>query len=257
MSLGPLSNNGGNVPRLAGPGPNTPLLTDGKVTAEQILKTDAPHLNAELVARLATKEGGPDYTKQLDGMSFFSGNRGAGPGVGAGWNEIDISGALPSRANVSLKKPVSPKDADGQARTAANKPPGAAEDAVKKEASADGSGKWTNADGSVKWPINNGFEGAPVAKTLMPGTIVDRYGGETGKFVSPQGTPYANRSLPPSSDARPYNAYEVVKPIDVKSGKISPWFDQPGGGNAVSACPINRKFSSIGIFKEVAIIRVY
>lgn len=59
---------------------------------------------------------------------------------------------------------------------------------------------------------------------------MDRYGGETGKFVSPKGTPYKNRSLPPGSDARPYNVYEVVKPIDVQSGKIAPWFDQPGGG---------------------------
>jgi hypothetical protein len=76
MSLGPLSANPANIPRLAGNAPlltgggagkplltgngaGTPLLTDGKVTPGQIFKTDAPHLNAELAARLATKEGGP------------------------------------------------------------------------------------------------------------------------------------------------------------------------------------------------------
>lgn len=95
---------------------------------------------------------------------------------------------------------------------------------------SEGAGKWTNGDGSIKWPSNSGFEGTPVTKTLKPGTVVDRYGGETGKFVSPQGTPYANRSLPPGSDKRSYNAYEILKPIDVQSGKIAPWFDQPGGG---------------------------
>jgi len=90
--------------------------------------------------------------------------------------------------------------------------------------------KWIDEAGNIKWPANNGFEGTPTAKTLKDGTVVDRYGGETGKFVSPKGTPYANRSLPPGADTRPYNAYEVVKPIDVQSGKIAPWFDQPGGG---------------------------
>ena len=90
--------------------------------------------------------------------------------------------------------------------------------------------QWVDEAGNIKWPPNNGFDGTPTTKTLKPGTIVDRYGGETGKFVSPKGTPYTNRSLPPGSDARPYNVYEVVKPIDVQSGKIAPWFDQPGGG---------------------------
>jgi len=94
----------------------------------------------------------------------------------------------------------------------------------------DENNKWLNPDGSTKWPPNNGFEGTPKTETLQPGTIVDRYGGETGKFVSPEGTPYSSRSLPPGSDTRPYNVYEVLKPIDVQSGEIAPWFDQSGGG---------------------------
>jgi hypothetical protein len=96
-----------------------------------------------------------------------------------------------------------------------------------------GAGKttqWVDEAGNIKWPTNNGFDGAPTTETLKPGTIVDRYGGETGKFVSPKGTPYENRSLPPGSDARPYHVYEVVKSIDVKAGKIAAWFGQPGGG---------------------------
>ncbi|NLK72342.1 MAG: TNT domain-containing protein [Clostridiales bacterium] len=103
-------------------------------------------------------------------------------------------------------------------------------DAAKAIKGTSNASKWVDEAGNIKWPANNGFEGKPVIKTLKPGTLVDRYGSETGKFVSPQGTPYSNRALPPGSDARPYNAYEVVKPIDVQSGKIAPWFDQPGGG---------------------------
>lgn len=33
----------------------------------------------------------------------------------------------------------------------------------------------------------------------MPGTLVDRFGGEGGSFLSPCGTPYEKRSLPPAS----------------------------------------------------------
>ena len=93
-----------------------------------------------------------------------------------------------------------------------------------------GTGKWTNPDGSVKYPPNNGFEGAPTQDTLQPGTVVDRYGAETGRYASPQGAPFANRSLPPGTNANSYNAYEVIKPINVQSGTVAPWFDQPGGG---------------------------
>ena len=96
--------------------------------------------------------------------------------------------------------------------------------------SAGSMGKWTNSDGSIKYPPNNGFSGTPTNTTLRPGTVVDRYGAESGSYVSPQGTPYASRSLPPGSNTRPYNAYEVLKPIDAKGGIVAPWFDQPGGG---------------------------
>ena len=67
-------------------------------------------------------------------------------------------------------------------------------------------------------------------KTLQPGTRVDRYGAETGKFVSPEGTPYSNRALPPNSNVCPYHIYEIKKPIEVQSGKVASWFGEPGGG---------------------------
>jgi len=57
-----------------------------------------------------------------------------------------------------------------------------------------------------------------------------RYGHETGRFTSPEGTPFENRSLPPGSENRPFHTYEVLKPFDVLEGDVAPWFDQPGGG---------------------------
>lgn len=80
------------------------------------------------------------------------------------------------------------------------------------------------------WPHNRGFLGNPKQATLKPGTMIDRYGFEGGTFASPKGTPYANRALHPSSASKPYNVYEVVKPLDVNTGRAAPWFGEPGLG---------------------------
>ncbi|KAK4161549.1 hypothetical protein QBC43DRAFT_323516 [Cladorrhinum sp. PSN259] len=76
--------------------------------------------------------------------------------------------------------------------------------------------------------------------TLPVGTLIDRFGGETGNFVAPAGAPYMQRSLPPSNLNPPegpdskyrynYRVYSVVKPLLVLSGPIAPWFGQPGAG---------------------------
>lgn len=84
---------------------------------------------------------------------------------------------------------------------------------------------------------------------MQPGVRIDRYGGSTGNFVSPEGTPFEMRSLPAGSETRPYNVYEVVKPVEVQAGEIASWFDQPGGG-------IQYMFNlSIGELIEQGIIR--
>jgi hypothetical protein len=89
---------------------------------------------------------------------------------------------------------------------------------------------WFHPDGKPIFPLYDGVIGSPSMFTLQPGTVVDRYGFETGYFVSPQGTPYVNRSLSPGSSIKPFYTYEILKPIDVKAGVVAPWFDQPGGG---------------------------
>ena len=37
-------------------------------------------------------------------------------------------------------------------------------------------------------------------------------------------------ALAPGTTDKPYNIYEVVKPIDAEGGPAAPWFGQPGGG---------------------------
>jgi YD repeat-containing protein len=80
------------------------------------------------------------------------------------------------------------------------------------------------------WPPNRGFQGTPIAEELGAGTRIDRYGYEGGTFLSPEGTPDWMRSLAPGTTTKPYNVYEVVKPIEVQSGKAAPWFGQVGQG---------------------------
>jgi hypothetical protein len=49
--------------------------------------------------------------------------------------------------------------------------------------------------------------------------------------VAPEGTPVWIRSLVPGTvESKPYNVYEVAKPVKVLSGKSAPWFGQGGGG---------------------------
>jgi len=61
--------------------------------------------------------------------------------------------------------------------------------------------------------------------------LIDRFGPESGTFVSPYGTPLEMRSLRPGTDLTLYNVYQVVEPIPgVRMGPIAPAFDQPGYG---------------------------
>jgi hypothetical protein len=80
------------------------------------------------------------------------------------------------------------------------------------------------------YPPNQGFAGEPSPASLLPGSIVDRYGGTSGSYLSPRGTPAWARALPFRSEAKPLSSFEVLKPIEVNAGVAAPWFNQPGGG---------------------------
>ena len=80
------------------------------------------------------------------------------------------------------------------------------------------------------YPPNRGFLGDSQPVALQPGTRIDRYGSDLGRYASPEGTPSPQRSLPYGYEASPYRTYEVVQQITVESGKVGPWFGQPGGG---------------------------
>jgi hypothetical protein len=79
-------------------------------------------------------------------------------------------------------------------------------------------------------PPNRGFVGKPTRTEIDPGTLIDRYGSELGRFASPRGTPFEARSLPPEAASAPLRTYEVLRPLPANSGSTAPWYGQPGRG---------------------------
>ncbi|HEX6347315.1 TNT domain-containing protein [Umezawaea sp.] len=106
-----------------------------------------------------------------------------------------------------------------------------------------------------KYPENDGFAGEPTAVLLKPGEFVDRFGGQSGRFLAPTGTPFAQRSIPPQSlNTCEYEAgvrmpfgyyrYQVEKEFEVLGGPAAKWFGQSGGGTqykVVSPNPPERR----------------
>jgi hypothetical protein len=89
--------------------------------------------------------------------------------------------------------------------------------------------RWYDASGNFSWPPNDGFAAAPVAVTLPPGMLLDRFGSPGGRFFSPQGAPYSARALPYVCPAQVYTVYKVHGPLAVQSGTAASWFGEPGG----------------------------
>jgi hypothetical protein len=80
------------------------------------------------------------------------------------------------------------------------------------------------------YPPNRGFAGPSERVTLQPGELVDRYGSTGGSFASPKGTPLPERSVPFGAEQKQLQIFRVLKPVEADAGKVSSWFNQPGGG---------------------------
>jgi hypothetical protein len=82
------------------------------------------------------------------------------------------------------------------------------------------------------WPPAGGFwQGVQIPMQLNTGSVIGRFGPETGYYASPAGTSFGARALPPSyATQQPFYQYQVIKPFDVNGGLNEPWFGQPGMG---------------------------
>jgi hypothetical protein len=87
--------------------------------------------------------------------------------------------------------------------------------------------------GSRIWPDNNGFPPGyqPQPAQLPAGTIIDRFGPEGGRYLAPDGTPFADRALTPETVTAEYHRYMVTgKPLPhgwtIVEGPVEPWYGQ-------------------------------
>ncbi|GAA0597291.1 hypothetical protein GCM10010174_10870 [Kutzneria viridogrisea] len=94
-------------------------------------------------------------------------------------------------------------------------------------------------DTEYSWPPGELFpEGgcdAGEAVILEPGTVIDRFGDAEGRVFAPEGTPFAQRSLPPGHLDAGYQRYRVTGRLPVWRTLSAPWFGQPGGGRRYRA----------------------
>lgn len=199
-------------------------------------------------ARLVPKPGGVRVVNNLNSPRTGVPNNSAIPRSRTPQNSLDMG-----RQHLTPNQ----RPASTNTKPARNEPdvPGVRKEATpKKDVGVEVSGngtKWVDEAGNIKWPTNEGFAGTPKSQTLQPGTRIDRYGNETGSFVSPEGTPYGQRSLAPGTENKAYNVYEVVNPVEVKAGEIAPWFDQPGGGTQFKFDKSINELLDAGIIKKV------
>jgi filamentous hemagglutinin len=94
---------------------------------------------------------------------------------------------------------------------------------------------WKDSAGKWVYPGDDGFKGKPQPATLKVGDTIDRFGGDSGTFFAPVGTPLEQRAMAPGADNAQLTKYKILKPLPVESGEIAPWFDQPGGGTQYKA----------------------
>lgn len=75
--------------------------------------------------------------------------------------------------------------------------------------------------------------GAAGPAQLTEGDVLDVLGPETGHHLYALGTPYPQRSQPPSEGGE-YHRYAVRGALsEAQEGVAAPWFEQPGGGAMV------------------------
>jgi hypothetical protein len=103
----------------------------------------------------------------------------------------------------------------------------------------------------TSWPGNDGALGDWTQRDLQVGMLVDRYGDPRGTYLSPYGTPFANRALPPENINSEYNVYQVISPFSVNQSIVAPAFGAPGLGTQFKAPFTIQQLIEMGYLKPV------
>lgn len=128
--------------------------------------------------------------------------------------------------------------------------------------------EFTNPDGGLIYPDDS----LPTKPYAIPGTVVDhvelppgtelgRFGYPGGTYLAPDGTRFAELSLPPDSASKPYYHYVVDDPSKLPPGwrieqsQAAPWFHQPGGGPQFRILAPDGDEASVDILVERGFLR--
>jgi len=89
---------------------------------------------------------------------------------------------------------------------------------------------------NLPWPENAGFASS-TKQRVKSGTILDRYGSETGRFLGEPGTTVSQRGMAQGAEGLPYTQYRVVKPFDAQVGPAAPVPSFGASGGATQFLP--------------------
>lgn len=110
---------------------------------------------------------------------------------------------------------------------------------------------WLADGGAVRWPPDDGFRGAAVPIVLPPGVLLDRFGADSGRFLSPKGAAFAARALPTVCATQPYSVFRTATPLPAWIGRAAPWFGEPGGATQLQTDATVRQLLDDGVLVRV------
>jgi hypothetical protein len=103
---------------------------------------------------------------------------------------------------------------------------------------------------SEQYPEGGSVQGEP--EVLDEGTVIDRFGTPHGLVFAADGTPFAQRSLPPAHKDAGYRRYRVIQPLPVWRAVSAAWFGQPGGGVRYRTTHSAVELVALGYLEEIA-----
>ncbi|VVJ24513.1 Uncharacterised protein [Amycolatopsis camponoti] len=104
------------------------------------------------------------------------------------------------------------------------------------------------------WPPGDHYpEGSiePATPVMVPmNTVLDRFGPAYGRVFFADGTPFAERSLPPGMLDAEYRRYVVVRAVPMWRSETANWFGQVGGGVRFRALLAADELVTLGYLAE-------
>jgi hypothetical protein len=125
--------------------------------------------------------------------------------------------------------------------------------------------RYIKADGEFRYPDNSGavlgrrLHFTDVAEFQKHyGDVLDRFGGD-GKYFSPDGTPFEERALPPSSLGDPYVRVRLTGQLPpnwkIEVSEVAPAFGRDGGGLQIRILDAEGTAMRMSVLRDLGIVR--